>query len=200
MFITFEGIDGAGKTTQVKLLAQALQEAGRSVEVTREPGGTALGASLRRLLLEGVADGSAIDEHAEALMFAADRAQHVAQVIRPAMQRGDDVICDRYIDSSVAYQGGGRDIGADQIRALSMWATGGLVPDLTIVLDLDPALSAARLNRPADRMESAGDEFARRTREAFLAMAAAEPERFRVIDASLPVERIAADVRAAVGL
>ncbi|RSX55145.1 thymidylate kinase [Bifidobacterium dolichotidis] len=191
MFISFEGIDGAGKTTQVAMLQQTLQDRGREVVVTREPGGTALGVDLRKLLLGGASDGAAIDAHAEALLFAADRAQHVAQLIRPALDRGAVVLCDRYIDSSVAYQGGGRELSAKEIRDLSMWATGNMVPDVTFVLDLPAEQSHARLTGPEDRMESAGLAFAQRTRQAFLDMAADEPERFVVLDATLPADQVA---------
>lgn len=187
LFISFEGVDGVGKTTQVERLRAALEAAGREVVVTREPGGTPLGRAIRRLLLHGPASAD-IAPRAEALLFAADRAQHVAEIIRPALDRGAVVITDRYLDSSLAYQAGGRELTADEIRSLSMWATGGLLPDRTYLLDMDPALSHARLTHAEDRMESAGDGFQRRTREAFLKLAAAEPDRFRVIDASQPID------------
>ena len=142
IFISFEGVDGAGKTTQVERLRAFCEERGREVVVTREPGGTQLGRAIRRLLLNGVPDTAAdIAPQAEALLFAADRAQHVAEVIRPALARGAVVITDRYLDSSLAYQAGGRELTADEIRSLSMWATGGLLPERTYLLDMDPALS-----------------------------------------------------------
>ena len=133
LFISFEGVDGVGKTTQVERLRDYLEAAGREVVVTREPGGTALGGSLRQLLLRepgdaAEADGADIAPRAEALIFAADRAQHVAEVVRPALERGAVVITDRYLDSSLAYQAGGRELTADDVRGLSMWATGGLMP------------------------------------------------------------------------
>ncbi|KFI98092.1 dTMP kinase [Bifidobacterium stellenboschense] len=220
LFISFEGVDGVGKTTQVERLRAALEAAGREVVVTREPGGTPLGQAIRSLLLHGVpAEASAhiaapagggcrrqptgggpaagdaaapadIAPRAEALLFAADRAQHVAEVIRPALERGAVVITDRYLDSSLAYQAGGRELTADEIRELSMWGTNGLLPDRTYLLDMDPALSHTRLTHDEDRMESAGDDFQRRTRDAFLALAAAEPDRFRVIDASQPIAAV----------
>lgn len=208
LFISFEGVDGVGKTTQVERLRAYLESCGRTVVTTREPGGTALGRAIRRLLLHGVdagngggvgeRDGDAADiaPRAEALLFAADRAQHVAETIRPALDRGDVVITDRYLDSSLAYQAGGRELTAAEIRELSMWGTGGLLPDRTYLLDMDPASSHARLTHGEDRMESAGDDFQRRTREAFLALAAAEPERFRVIDAAQPIDAVWATIRA----
>lgn len=197
IFISFEGVDGAGKTTQVERLRAFCEERGREVVVTREPGGTQLGRAIRRLLLNGVPDAAAdIAPQAEALLFAADRAQHVAEVIRPALARGAVVITDRYLDSSLAYQAGGRELTADEIRSLSMWATGGLLPERTYLLDMDPALSHARLHRAEDRMESAGDDFQTRTRQAFLDLAAAESSRFRVIDAGLPIESVWEAIRA----
>ena len=197
IFISFEGVDGAGKTTQVNRLRDELEAMGREVVVTREPGGTPLGGAIRKLLLHGVPGGSAdIAPRAEALLFAADRAQHVAEVIRPALERGAVVITDRYLDSSLAYQAGGRELTADEVRSLSMWATNGLLPARTYLLDMDPALSHTRLDHDEDRMESAGDAFQRRTRQAFLDLAAGEPDRFRVIDASDTVENVWRAIRA----
>ncbi|KAA8827425.1 dTMP kinase [Bifidobacterium myosotis] len=211
VFISFEGVDGVGKTTQVERLRGWLEAQGHTVVVTREPGGTALGRAIRKLLLHGVAEepsnaasvsavsgGSAdsasvpadIAPRAEALLFAADRAQHVAETIRPALERGEVVITDRYLDSSLAYQAGGRELTAAEIRSLSMWATNNLLPDRTYLLDMDPALSHNRLQHAEDRMESAGDDFQNRTRRAFLDLAAAEPDRFRVIDASQSINQV----------
>ena len=169
LFVSFEGVDGVGKTTQVERLRAYLEAQGRTVVVTREPGGTALGKAIRQLLLHGV-DGGAVDiaPRAEALLFAADRAQHVAETIRPALERGEVVITDRYLDSSLAYQAGGRELTPEEIRSLSMWATNNLLPDRTYLLDMDPALS----------------------HQAFLDLAAAEPNRFRVIDASQSIEAV----------
>ena len=196
LFISFEGVDGVGKTTQVERLRQYLESRGRTVLVTREPGGTPLGVALRRLLLGGV-DGAGADiaPRAEALIFAADRAQHVAETIRPALARGEIVITDRYLDSSLAYQAGGRELTAKEVRDLSMWATNGLLPVRTYLLDMDPAESHARLRHDEDRMESAGDDFQARTRRAFLDLAETEPERFRIIDAARPVETVWTQIR-----
>ncbi len=174
LFISFEGVDGAGKTTQVERLAEFWRARGREVVVTREPGGTELGTRIRQLLLHGA---EPIAPRSEALLFAADRAQHVAQVVRPALDRGAIVITDRYLDSSLAYQSGGRELTADDVRALSLWATGGLLPARTYLLDIDPAVSLGRLEHKQDRMESAGATFARRTRA--------------VLDAREPIGRIA---------
>ncbi|KAA8816423.1 dTMP kinase [Bifidobacterium callitrichos] len=206
LFISFEGVDGVGKTTQVERLRAYLESRGRTVVTTREPGGTTLGRAIRRLLLYGMDAGNGVvDEHdgsvvdiaprAEALLFAADRAQHVAETIRPALDRGEVVITDRYLDSSLAYQAGGRELTAEEIRELSMWATNGLLPVRTYLLDMDPSLSHARLTHAADRMESAGNEFQNRTRQAFLDLAAGEPERFRVIDASRSIDEVWASIR-----
>lgn len=190
LFISFEGVDGAGKTTQVNLLADHLRTLGREVVVTREPGGTALGTQIRAMLLTANL-GEEISPRTEALLFAADRAQHVSEVVRPALERGAIVITDRYLDSSLAYQSGGRELTADDIRTLSMWATNNLLPARTYLLDIDPRASHTRLEHAEDRMESAGDDFQQRTRTAFLELAAAQPQRFRVIDAQQPVEKIA---------
>ncbi|PLS26784.1 thymidylate kinase [Bifidobacterium anseris] len=188
LFVSFEGVDGAGKTTQVDRLADYWRAQGREVVVTREPGGTQLGVEIRRLLLHG---DEPIAARAEALLFAADRAQHVAETIRPALDRGAIVITDRYLDSSLAYQAGGRELTADEIRELSMWATGGLLPRRTYLLDIDSELAHARLTHADDRIESAGDAFRRRTRRAFLDLAEREPERFLVVDASAPADDVA---------
>ncbi|ANU43519.1 dTMP kinase [Bifidobacterium animalis] len=190
LFISFEGVDGAGKTTQVNLLADHLRTLGREVVVTREPGGTALGTQIRAMLLTANL-GEEISPRTEALLFAADRAQHVSEVVRPALERGAIVITDRYLDSSLAYQSGGRELTADDIRTLSMWATNNLLPARTYLLDIDPRASHTRLEHAEDRMESAGDDFQQRTRTAFLELAAAQPQRFRVIDAQQSVEKIA---------
>ena len=198
IFISFEGLDGVGKTTQVERLRAYIESRGREVTVTREPGGTLLGMAIRQMLLHGI--GSEVAEktvrtadiapRAEALLFAADRAQHVAEVIRPALQRGGVVITDRYLDSSLAYQAGGRELTADEIRNLSMWATNGLLPRRTYLLDMDPALSHQRLQHSEDRMEAADDGFQQRTRQAFRMLAEAEPNRFCVIDASRSITEV----------
>lgn len=199
LFITFEGGDGAGKTTQVRALAEWVDQQGRSVVTTREPGGTEVGRALREIVLHHPGE---IDPRAEALLYAADRAQHVGTLVRPALARGDVVIQDRYIDSSVAYQGAGRVLDADEIRRISVWATGNLIPHLTVLLDLPGDVARARLaneNKAFDRLESERDEFHDRVRKGFLALAAAEPERWLVVDASLDIDTIAHAVRERVG-
>lgn len=194
LFVSFEGGDGAGKTTQSRLLAEWLRAQGREVVLTREPGGTELGQALRDVLLHG----EHVDPRAEALLYAADRAHHVAALVRPALERGAVVLTDRYLDSSVAYQGSGRDLGADEVEQLSLWATHGLLPSVTVLLDLDPVAGRERLTGAPDRLERAGDAFHRRTREAFLARAAQDPGRWLVLDATRPLDDLAADVRARV--
>lgn len=192
LFVSFEGGDGAGKSTQQALLTAWLEESfDREVVRTREPGGTDLGRTLRQLVLHG----EHVDARTEALLYATDRAHHVASLIRPALARGAVVITDRYLDSSLAYQAGGRELGMAELRDLQMWAVGGLIPAMTFLLDLDPALLPERLTGSPDRLESAGAEFHRRTRAAFLELAAVEPERWRVLNASDPIETIAAQIR-----
>jgi len=191
LFVSFEGGDGAGKSTQVAALVQWLQGLGRTVVRTFEPGGTELGAVLR----QAVQHGTDLAPRTEALLYAADRAHHVATVVRPALERGDDVVTDRYLDSSVAYQGAGRGLGTDTVERLSAWATQGLLPDLTVLLDLDPVQGLARLTGTPDRMESAGTAFHRQVREAFVARAAGDPGRFVVLDARCAPEVTAAAVR-----
>lgn len=190
-FIVFEGGEGSGKSTQVATLAEYLRSSGREVVLTREPGGTLAAEAIRSLVLDPQFAG--LDSRAEALLFAAARAEHVAKLIRPALAGGAVVICDRFIDSSVAYQGLGRELGAQAIRDLSAWATDGLVPDLTVVLDIDPAVGlqrAARVSDVPDRMESEALDFHRMVRQAFLAAAQANPDRYCVVDAMLPIERV----------
>jgi dTMP kinase len=196
VFLTLEGGDAAGKTTQAAALEAWLTGLGRTVVRTREPGGTALGAEIRSLVLHG----DHVAPRAEALLYAADRAHHVATVVRPALERGDVVVQDRYLDSSIAYQGAGRVLDPDEVRGLSTWATEGLLPDVTVLLDLDPAVARARREGRAaeDRLEAERDDFHDRVRSGFLALAAAEPERFVVVDAALPPETIAARIRAVV--
>ena len=195
MFIVFEGGDGAGKTTQVALLASWLESSGRTVVCTRQPGGTELGARIRELVLSP-ASGD-VDPRAEALLYSADKAQHVAETIRPALAAGADVVCDRYVDSMIAYQGAGRVLDASEIAEISQWATGGLRPDLTILLDVDPADALADKDE-SDRLEAAGEDFHARVREGFLALAAQDPQRYVVIAARQPREKIAEQVRRAV--
>lgn len=198
LFLTLEGGDGAGKTTQAALLEEWLRAQGREVVRTREPGGTDVGVRIRDIVLHHRGH---IAPRAEALLYAADRAHHVETVVQPAIARGDVVIQDRYLDSSVAYQGAGRVLDADDVRELSLWATGGLLPDLTVLLDLDPASARARLDaddKPFDRLEAEKAEFHERVRAAFLTLAAAEPERFLVLDATEPAAVLAERVREAV--
>ncbi|WP_067780303.1 dTMP kinase [Actinomyces vulturis] len=193
IFISFEGGDGVGKSTQINLLRQLLTALGYTCQVSREPGGTELGVQVRQLLLHG----GDVAPRAEALLFAADRAHHVETKIRPALERGEVFITDRYLDSSVAYQGAARSLGADQVRDLSLWATNGLLPRITILLDADPLLARQRTCQRGeeDRLEQEGDEFRRALRQQFLDLAAAEPERFAVINADQPIEVVASDIR-----
>lgn len=195
VFIVFEGGEGAGKSTQAHLLVEALTSAGHQVTRTREPGGTPAAEAIRSILLS--TDNTGLDDRAEALLFAAARGDHTARIIRPALDRGDVVVCDRFIDSSVAYQGVGRDLGVEKVRDLSLWATGGLVPDLTIVLDVDPAVGLARVERP-DRLEAEPLAWHARVRQGFVDLAAEDPQRYLVLDVSAPVPDIAAQVHAAV--
>lgn len=192
LFITFEGGDGSGKTTQSAILSQWLQEQGHTVVFSREPGGTDLGLELRELVLHRRGE---MAPRAEALIYAADRAHNVATKVRPALERGDIVVQDRYLDSSVAYQGAGRILGANEVRELSLWATEGLLPDLTILLDLHEGQDRLADRTTYDRLEAAGDDFHARVREAYLELAAAEPDRFLVLDARDPIESIAAAIR-----
>ncbi len=195
LFVTLEGGDGVGKTTQAALLDEWLTGRGRTVVRTREPGGTEVGVLIRDIVLHHRGE---VAPRAEALLYAADRAHHIETVVRPALARGDVVIQDRYLDSSVAYQGAGRVLGSDEVRQLSLWATEGLLPDVTVLLDLDPSTARARLDaddKPFDRLEAEHHDFHGRVRAEFLALAHAEPERFVVVDASLPAAEIAAVIR-----
>ena len=190
-FIVFEGGEGAGKSTQEALLAESLTDLGHVVVRTREPGGTPAAEIMRDLVLNPKYEG--LDARAEALLFAAARGEHVSRIVRPALERGHVVICDRFIDSSVAYQGYGRDLGADRIRDLSLWATYGLVPDLTVVLDISPEVGLSRVSDP-DRLEAEPLEYHESVRQAYLAIAVQEPARYLVIDASGAVDSIAAAI------
>ncbi|GEB63744.1 hypothetical protein SAT01_11920 [Sinomonas atrocyanea] len=195
LFVAFEGGDGAGKSTQARLLADALRAEGHEVLLTREPGGTEIGEKLRGLVLEH--GHGEIDPRTEALIFAAARAAHVAQSIRPALDRGAVVITDRYIGSSVVYQGVARGLGAPEVRALNAWATEGLWPDVTVVLDVDEGEGRARRTAgrgEEDRLESEPDDFHRSVRRAFLDLAAADPSACLVLDAARAPEDLAAEV------
>ncbi|MEI2267725.1 dTMP kinase [Microbacterium sp. No. 7] len=195
LWITLEGGDGSGKTTQATLLERWLREQGRSVVCTREPGGTEVGVLIRDIVLHHRGD---IAPRAEALLYAADRAHHVATLVRPALERGEVVIQDRYLDSSVAYQGAGRVLDGGEIRDLSLWAAEGALPDVTVLLDVDPATARERLDaadKPFDRLEAEKSAFHERVRAAFLALADAEPERFLVVDATQPIDEIADAIR-----
>lgn len=194
-FIAFEGGEGAGKSTQEARLAASLTARGHSVVRTREPGGTPAGEQIRHVLLSPEFEG--LDPRAEALLFAASRGEHVARVIRPALLRGDVVICDRYIDSSVAYQGYGRELGPTRVRNLSLWATRELLPHLTVVLDVDPEVGLARFTE-RDRLEAEPLEYHQAVRAAFLALAEEEPGRYLVLDARGGIDEIAAAILARV--
>jgi dTMP kinase len=190
VFITFEGLDGSGKTTQAELLADGLRGEGRDVVVTREPGGTELGEQIRSLLLHS----NHVAPWAEATLFAAARAELVEEVIAPALQAGRDVVCDRYIDSSLAYQGIARDLGVDRILDLNLHATRGLLPDRTILVLLDPEVACSRSD-PSDRIEHEGEEFARAVDEAYRGLAAMFPNRIITVDGSRPVTELAEQIR-----
>jgi len=198
-FITFEGGDGSGKTTQSSLLSEWLGSTGHTVIHSREPGGTELGLELRQIVLHRRGH---IAPRAEALLYAADRAHNIATVVRPAVEHGAIVIQDRYLDSSVAYQGAGRELDPTEVRGISLWAAEGMLPDLTILLDLPPHTGRERLadrnsaeRAQYDRLEAEGGDFPTRVRDAYLALAAAEPQRFLVIDATDSVESISASIR-----
>jgi len=194
LFISFEGIDGVGKSTQADLLEEFLAEQGKTVVRTLEPGGTELGHEIRQLLLHS----GHVAPRAEALLYAADRGHHVATKIRPALAEGSVVITDRYLDSSVAYQGAGRVLGADEVRNLSIWATEGLLPALTVLLDLDAESAVARRAKTGsapDRLEREKVEFFEKVRSCYLELAAAEAERFLVIDATETIESIQLRIR-----
>ncbi len=187
LFITFEGGDGSGKTTQAARIARLLQSAGIPTLATRQPGGTQLGQALRDLVMHGPED---VDPHTEALLYAADRAYHVANVVRPALQEGKVVLLDRYIDSSVAYQGAARDLGPAEIRGLSQWATGNLYPQVTVLFDLDAQAGLRRTGSSPDRLERSGTQFHEAVRAAYLEAAASDPERFVVVDAQGSVDEV----------
>jgi dTMP kinase len=191
VFVTFEGLDGSGKTTQVELLQAHLEEAGREVVATREPGGTELGERVRELLLQG----GDVSPWAEAALFAAARAELVARVIGPALERGADVVCDRYLDSSLAYQGLARGLGVDQVLALNVNAIRGILPDVTFLLLVDADIAARRSGNAPDRMEREGDEFRRAVQTAYEELASIFPSRVVVLDGAQKASDIAKEVR-----
>ncbi len=193
-WIVFEGGDGVGKSTQIDLLSQWLHTAdagARTVLTTREPGGTPLGVELRQAIMHG----DHVEPHAEALLYAADRAHHIATVVRPALERGDVVVQDRYLDSSIVYQGGARGLG-EMVERISLWATEGALPDLTVILDMEPR--AERMARDLDRVERETVAHATLMRQGFLDRAALAPQRYAVVDASRSIADVAADVRSSV--
>lgn len=195
LFVVFEGGDSAGKSTQAALLAETLRKAGVEHIVTRQPGGTASGERIRNLLLDPEA---VLDDRCEALLYAADKAQHVNEVIRPALASGKVVICDRYCDSLIAYQGGGRGLDVGELNQLLFWATGGLFADLTVLLDVAPNQAVSNICEK-DRVEAAGEAFHARVRQGFLDLAAKNPKRYLVLNARQSVADIATQVRQAVG-
>jgi dTMP kinase len=195
IFITFEGGDGSGKSTQVALLTDWLVAEGRTVVHSREPGGTELGEELREIILHRR---GYIAARAEALLYAADRAHNIATKVRPALERGDIVIQDRYFDSSIAYQGAGRVLDGTEVRNLSLWASEGLIPELTVLLDLDAHAGRERLAEASgtyDRLEAEKQDFHERVRDSYLALAEAEPQRFLVLDATRSIETIAIAIK-----
>jgi dTMP kinase len=187
VFISFEGGEGCGKSTQSKLLKEYLEEQGHTVTLTREPGGTKLGKELRDILLH---THDHVSPRAEALLYAADRAHHVETLIRPALERGEIVITDRYLDSSIAYQGAGRVLSPGEVGRISRWATESLIPTLTIIIDLPAEIGLGRL-KSRDRLESESTAFHERVRQEFLSLAVLDPERYIVVDGRLSVEEIA---------
>lgn len=197
-FITLEGVEGAGKTSRLEPLAAHLRRAGYAVEVTREPGGTALGERIRALLL--ATDGPTPELDTETLLMFAARAEHLSRVVRPALAAGRWVLCDRFTDATYAYQGGGRGLPAVRIAALEQWVQQGLRPDRTLLLDLPPetGLARARARGAADRFEAQTLDFFTRVRAAYLERARSEPQRFRVIDAAAPPQHVDAALAAAV--
>lgn len=191
LFITFEGADGCGKTTQMNLLAEYLKKQGREVMLTREPGGKGLGEKIREILLNY--DGE-VSDRCESFLFLADRAQNIDTIVNPAVDAGKIVLCDRHTDSSVAYQGYGRGLDIERINMLNNLATNGKKPDITFVFDIDTETSMKRVGKEKDRMESAGFEFHTKVRNGYLEIAKKEPERIKVIDASKSIEEIHQEV------
>ena len=187
LFITFEGPDGCGKTTQMNLLAQYLEKKGKKVVLTREPGGKGLGEKVREILLNYNGE---VSDRCESFLFLADRAQNIDIIVKPAVEKGEIVLCDRHIDSTVAYQGYGRGLDINEINMLNNLATGGRKPDLTLVFDVDVETSMKRVGKEKDRMENAGIDFHNRVRNGYLELAKQEPNRIKVLDATKTIEEI----------
>lgn len=187
LFITFEGADGCGKTTQLNLLEKYLKDKGLDVIVTREPGAKGLGEKFREILLnyDGV-----VSDRCESFLFLADRAQNIDTIVKPAVSSGKIVLCDRHIDSSVAYQGYGRGLDIQQIKNLNTIAAGGMLPDLTLVFDIDIETSMQRVGKNKDRMENSGNEFFNRVRNGYLELAKQEPDRIKVVDSTASIDDI----------
>jgi len=192
LFITFEGADGCGKTTQLNLLAQYLRENGKEVVITREPGAKGLGEKVREILLNYDGD---VSPNCEAFLFLADRAQNIDMIVKPAIAEGKIVLCDRHTDSTLAYQGYGRGVDLERAKMLNKIATSGLVPDLTYVFDIDVETSMSRVGKDKDRMESAGIEFHEKVRKGYLEIAKQEPDRMRVINSKDSIENIFVQVK-----
>lgn len=192
LFITFEGIDGCGKTTQLDLLAQYLQSNRKEVLITREPGAKGLGEKLREILLNYEGE---VSSNCEAFLFLADRAQHIDTIVKPAINAGKIVLCDRHTDSTIAYQGYGRGVDIEQLKMLNTIATSGFKPDLTFVFDIDVKTAFQRVGKSQDRMESAGIEFFEKTRNGYLEIGKHEPERVKVINSNDTIENIFAQVK-----
>ena len=191
MFVSFEGLDGCGKTTQARLLAEALVADGADVVLTREPGGTPLGEQVRELVLHG----DHVAPWAEVALYAASRAQHVVDVIRPALARGATVVCDRYLDTSVAYQGAGRGLGVDFVLDLNLRVVEGLLPDVTVLVELDVETALSRVGKKRDRIEQADAAFWPLVAEAYRDLAERFAERYVVVDGRLPVQELASEIR-----
>ena len=187
LFITFEGIDGCGKTTQIKLLKEYFEKQNKTVLLTREPGAKGLGEKLREILLNYNGE---VSSNCESFLFLADRAQHIDTIIKPAIERGEIVLCDRHTDSTIAYQGYGRGVDIEEITMLNNIATGNTKPDITFIFDIDTDTSMSRVGKEKDRMESAGIEFFKRVREGYLCIAKSEPDRVKLINGNDSIEHI----------
>ena len=192
LFITFEGGDGCGKSTQLELVRKYLEERGYKTLTTREPGSVGLGQKLREVLLHYDGD---VSPRAEAFLFLADRAQHIAKIVKPAIDNGVIVLCDRHTDSSVAYQGYGRGEDIEQINMLNNLATQGIKPDLTLLFDVSTEVAQTRVGSEKDRMESAGIEFHKKVRQGYLEIAKKEPQRIKVVDSNLTIEKVFEQVK-----